>query len=66
MSATCTRSLIAFQQDTKEETTASFISTKLPSHILVSKFASGVPTGSSLEFIDRVTINKALSGRQPF
>lgn len=48
------------------ETTASFIATKLSSHLLVSKFASGVPAGSSLEFIDRVTINKALSGRQPF
>ncbi|MBL4588098.1 recombination protein RecR [Candidatus Babeliales bacterium] len=48
------------------ETTASFIATKLPSHLLISKLASGVPTGSSLEFIDRVTIAKALSGRQPF
>ena len=48
------------------ETTASFIATKLPENLLISKLASGVPTGSSLEFIDRITINKALSGRQPF
>ncbi len=48
------------------ETTASFIATKFPVRLQVSKLASGMPTGSSLEFIDRVTINKALSGRRPF
>jgi recombination protein RecR len=48
------------------ETTASFIASKLPAGLLVSKLASGVPTGTSLEFVDRVTINKALNGRRPF
>jgi len=49
------------------EATASFISTKLSEHSLaLSKLASGVPTGSSLEYMDRITIAKALSGRRPF
>lgn len=48
------------------EATASFISTKFSDALIVSKLASGMPTGSSLEYIDRVTINKALAGRRPF
>ncbi len=49
------------------EATASYIATKI-SHVPVSisRLASGVPIGSSLEFMDRVTIGKALQGRRPF
>lgn len=49
------------------EATASFISSKLQSdQVTVSRLASGVPTGSSLEQMDRITIHKALLGRRPF
>ena len=56
------------------EATASFISSKLEDLKLssedlnfgISRLASGVPVGSSLEYMDRVTIHKALSGRRPF
>lgn len=56
------------------EATASFISSKLEDLRLntkdldfgISRLASGVPIGSSLEYMDRVTIHKALSGRRPF
>jgi recombination protein RecR len=51
------------------EATASFICSKLEDcgyNVSVSKLASGVPIGSSLEYMDRVTIHKALSGRRPF
>jgi recombination protein RecR len=51
------------------EATASFISSKLDDmdlNISISKLASGVPIGSCLEYMDRVTIHKALSGRRPF
>lgn len=49
------------------EATASYIASQLTSFsIKISKLASGVPIGSSLEYMDRVTIYKALSGRQPF
>ncbi len=50
------------------QATASYIASKIdPSlSINISKLASGVPIGSSLEFMDRVTISQALSGRRPF
>lgn len=49
------------------EATASFISSKLDrSKIKISRLASGIPIGSSLEYMDRVTVYKALSGRRPF
>ena len=49
------------------EATASFISSKLSDgSILISRLASGMPIGSSLEYMDRVTIHKAFSGRRPF
>ncbi len=49
------------------EATASYIHTKISKLPLkVSRLASGVPTGASLEYMDRVTISKALLGRQPF
>lgn len=49
------------------EATASYIFSKIKDkQITVSKLASGVPTGSSLEYMDRITICKALSGRRPF
>ena len=49
------------------EATASFISSKLDAKsIKISKLASGVPRGSSLNSMDRVTIHKALLGRRPF
>lgn len=49
------------------EATASFIASKLKdASIVISRLASGVPIGSSLEYLDRVTIFKALTGRRPF
>ncbi len=49
------------------EATASYIASKIQnSPISISKLASGVPIGSSLEYMDRVTICKALLGRRPF
>ena len=63
-----TKELIFATNPTPEgEATASFIFSKIKKHgIATSKLASGVPIGSSLEFMDRVTISKALSGRRPF
>jgi len=49
------------------EATASYIASKLLSKpCVISKLASGVPTGSTLEYMDRITIHKALAGRRPF
>lgn len=49
------------------EATASYLASKIQNMgIIVSKFASGIPTGASLEFMDKTTISKALSGRVLF
>ena len=49
------------------EATASFIASKLEEKaIQMSRLASGIPIGSNLEYMDRVTIHKALAGRRPF
>jgi len=32
----------------------------------MSKFASGLPTGASIEFMDKVTIHQAYVGRRPY
>jgi recombination protein RecR len=49
------------------EATASYIWSKINDKTIVcSRLASGVPTGASLEYMDRVTIGKAMQGRRPF
>jgi len=49
------------------EATASYVASKIENpNLRISRLASGVPIGSSLEYMDKVTIHKALVGRQPF
>ncbi len=49
------------------EATASYIASKLGyPELKISKLVSGIPIGSSLENMDRITVYKALSGRRPF
>ena len=46
------------------ETTAMYISKLIkPTGIKVSRIASGVPVGGDLEYIDEVTLLRALEGR---
>lgn len=59
--------ILATNQTPEGEATAAFIASKLKGKaVLVSCLARGVPVGSSLEFVDRITIYKALSERRPF
>ena len=62
--------ILATNQTPEGEATAAFIARRLKDAITiscaVSCLARGVPVGSSLEFMDRVTIYKALSERRPF
>jgi len=59
--------ILATNQTPEGEATAAFIARKLQvTKAKVSCLARGVPVGSSLEFMDRVTIYKALSERRPF
>ena len=59
--------ILATNQTPDGEATAAFIASKLKDHpVKISCLARGVPVGSSLEFMDRLTVYKALSERRPF
>lgn len=56
--------IIATNSSLEGETTAMYISKLVkPSGIKVSRIASGVPVGGDLEYIDEVTLLRALEGR---
>lgn len=56
--------IIATNSSLEGETTAMYISKLVkPSGIKVTRIASGVPVGGDLEYIDEVTLLRALEGR---
>ena len=56
--------IIATNSSLEGETTAMYISNLIkPTGIKVSRIASGVPVGGDLEYIDEVTLLRALEGR---
>ena len=56
--------IIATNSSLEGETTAMYISKLIkPTGIKVSRIASGVPVGGDLEYIDEVTLFRALEGR---
>lgn len=56
--------IIATNSNLEGETTAMYISKMIkPTGIKVSRIASGVPVGGDLEYIDEVTLLRALDGR---
>jgi len=56
--------ILATNSSLEGETTAMYISKLLkPMGIRVTKIASGVPVGGDLEYIDEVTLTRALDGR---
>jgi recombination protein RecR len=59
--------IIATNPSGEGEATAHYLSKLLRDRPLrISRIAYGVPMGSDLKYIDRVTIERALKGRQPF
>ena len=59
-----TEVIIATNNSLEGETTAMYISRLIkPTGIKVSRIASGVPVGGDLEYIDEVTLSRALEGR---
>ena len=59
--------ILATNQTPEGEATAAYISQKLKSFSVdISCLARGIPIGSSLEYMDRLTVYKALSERRPF
>jgi recombination protein RecR len=63
-SETVTEVIIATNSSLEGETTAMYISKLIkPTGIKVTRIASGVPVGGDLEYIDEVTLLRALEGR---
>jgi recombination protein RecR len=59
--------ILATNQTPEGEATAAFIAGRLrAASVKVSCLARGLPVGSSLEHMDRLTVFKALSERKPF
>lgn len=59
--------ILALNQTPEGEATSSYIAHKLKGMpITVTRLARGVPVGGSLEFTDRLTVQRALSERRPF
>lgn len=59
--------IFAFNQTPEGEATMAYIASKLKNkQIQISCLARGLPVGSSLESMDRLTLSKALSERRPF
>jgi len=59
--------ILATNQTPEGEATAAFIASKLKNlPVKISCLARGVPVGSSLEYMDRLTVYKDLSERRPF
>lgn len=59
--------IFALSQTPEGQATSAFINKKLQGQtVTVSCLARGVPVGSSLDTMDRVTVYKALSERRPF
>ncbi len=59
--------ILATNQTPEGEATASYIAAKLKHMpVKISCLARGIPVGSSIESMDRVTVYKALSERRPF
>jgi len=59
--------IFAMNQTPEGEATAAYIAHMLKgSEITITCLARGVPVGSSLEYMDRLTLFKALSERRPF
>lgn len=59
--------ILATNNTPEGEATAAYIAHKLKDKsVAITCLARGVPVGSSLEYMDRVTVYKALSERRPF
>lgn len=66
-SSGCKELIFAFNQTPEGEATSAYIASRLKnSQIKISCLARGLPVGSSLEAMDRLTVYKALSERRPF
>ena len=63
-----TEVIIAISSTTEGQATALYLTRQLTQKftISVSQIAHGIPVGGDLDYIDELTIAKALEGRRPF
>lgn len=65
--AECDEIILALNQTPEGEATSAFIARKLENkNIKITCLARGIPVGSALESLDRLTVHKAISERRPF
>ena len=58
--------ILALDSSLEGDATVRFLHDELqPLGVAISRLAAGVPVGASLELVDRGTLRRALSGRQP-
>lgn len=65
---TVTEIILATNVDVEGEATALFLQRQLASkpHIKISRIATGVPMGGDLEYLDQMTVARALRDRRPY
>jgi len=65
--ATAQEIILATNQTPEGEATAAYLAMQLKKFpVRITSLAKGVPAGSSLEYMDRLTIHRALQERRPF
>ena len=58
--------ILATNPNVEGETTAAYIARLVkPLDVNVSRLASGMPVGGELDFIDEVTLSRAIEARRP-
>lgn len=56
--------ILAINSSVEGDATSSFIRQQLPAHVSVERIGFGIPMGGSLEYLDALTITKALENRK--
>lgn len=58
--------ILALNPSVEGDATCSYIKHVLPDHVVVERIGFGMPIGGSLEYLDSMTIGKALENRKSF
>ncbi len=58
--------ILAINPSVEGDATCSYIRQKIPSHVKVERIGFGIPMGGTLEYLDSLTITKALENRKSF
>lgn len=58
--------VLAVNPSVEGDATCSYLNSLLPSNVVVERIGFGIPMGGSLEYLDSLTIKKALENRRKF